>query len=90
MLLIAILGIGLVGSCRTSMRSRTCWRRSSRSVAAVVFVIVSEVNWPAAIAIAVGSVLAPRRWQGGPEDPADDLSGDHLAVGIVAIVSLLS
>ena len=34
------------------------------AIASVVFVIVSEVNWPAAIAIAVGSVLGAQSMVG--------------------------
>jgi uncharacterized membrane protein YfcA len=61
------------------------------TIAAVVFVIVSQVNWPAAIAIAVGSVLGAQ--VGGKvagKIPATIYRVIIVAVGIVAIISLLS
>jgi uncharacterized membrane protein YfcA len=56
-----------------------------------VFVIVSEVNWPAAIAIAVGSVLGAQvGGKVGRKIPPTIYRVIILAVGIAAIVSLLS
>jgi uncharacterized protein len=60
-------------------------------IAGVVFVIVTEVNWPAAIAIAVGSVIGAQ--VGGKVSrrlPAVVYRVIIVAVGIVAIVSLLT
>jgi uncharacterized membrane protein YfcA len=90
-LLIAILGIGLVGSLPYINAIKNVLATVVNSVAAVVFVIVSEVNWPAAIAIAVGSVLGAQ--VGGKvvrKIPQTIYRVIILAVGIAAIVSLLS
>ena len=61
------------------------------SIAAVVFVIVSEVNWPAAIAIAVGSVLGAQVGaRVGRRLPPLLYRVVIVGVGVVAIISLLS
>jgi uncharacterized protein len=90
-LLIAILGIGLVGSLSHINAIKNVLATIVNTIAAVVFVIVTEVNWPAAIAIAVGSVLGAQ--VGGKvarRIPAIVYRVIIVAVGIAAIVSLLS
>ena len=90
-LLIAILGIGLVGSLPYINAIKNVLATIVNSIAAVVFVIVSEVNWPAAIAIAVGSVLGAQvGGKVGRKIPPTIYRVIIVAVGIVAIVSLLS
>ncbi len=90
-LLIAILGIGLVGSLPYINAIKNVLATIVNSIAAVVFVIVSEVNWPAAIAIAVGSVLGAQvGGKVGRRIPPTIYRVIIVAVGIVAIVSLLS
>ena len=90
-LLIAILGIGLVGSLPYINAIKNVLATIVNSIAAVVFVIVSEVNWPAAIAIAVGSVLGAQvGGKVGRKIPPTIYRVIIVAVGIAAIVSLLS
>ena len=63
----------------------------ANGIASVVFIIISEVNWPAAIAIAVGSVLGAQvGGRVGRRLPATIYRVIIVAVGIAAIVSLLS
>lgn len=88
-LLIAILGIGLVGSLPHINAIKNILATIVNTIAAVVFVIVSEVNWPAAIAIAVGSVLGAQ--VGGKvarKIPAIVYRVIIVAVGIAAIALL--
>jgi uncharacterized membrane protein YfcA len=90
-LLIAILGIGLAESLARVNAIKNVLAAIVNSVAAVVFVIVSEVNWPAAIAIAVGSVLGAQvGGKVGRKIPATIYRVIIVAVGVAAIVSFLS
>jgi uncharacterized membrane protein YfcA len=90
-LLIAILGIGLVGSLPHINAIKNVLATIVNSIAAVVFVIVSEVNWPAAIAIAVGSVLGAQvGGKVGRKIPPTIYRVIIVVVGVAAIVSLLS
>lgn len=90
-LLIAILGIGLAESLARVNAIKNVLATIVNTIAGVVFVIVSEVNWPAAIAIAVGSVLGAQA--GGRVArrlPATIYRVIIVAVGVAAIVSLVS
>jgi uncharacterized protein len=90
-LLIAILGIGLAESLARVNAIKNVLATIVNTIAGVVFVIVSEVNWPAAIAIAVGSVLGAQ--VGGRvarKLPATIYRVIIVAVGAAAIVSLVS
>jgi uncharacterized protein len=90
-LLIAILGIGLAESLARVNAIKNVLATIVNTIAGVVFVIVSEVNWPAAIAIAVGSVLGAQ--VGGRvarKLPAVIYRVIIVAVGVAAIVSLVS
>ncbi len=90
-LLIAILGIGLVGSLPYVNAIKNVLATIVNTVAAVVFVIVSQVNWPVAIAIAVGSVLGAQvGGKVGRRLPPTVYRVIIVAVGVVAIISLLS
>jgi uncharacterized membrane protein YfcA len=63
----------------------------ANAIASVVFVIVSDVNWPAAISIAAGSVLGAQvGGRVGRKLPPTIYRVIIVAVGIAAIVSLLS
>ena len=90
-LLIAILGIGLVGSLPYVNAIKNVLATIVNMIAAVVFVIVSQVNWPVAIAIAVGSVVGAQvGGKVGRRLPPTVYRVIIVAVGVVAIISLLS
>ena len=90
-LLIGILGIGFAESLAHINAIKNVLATIVNSIAAVVFVIVSHVNWPAAIAIAVGSVLGAQiGGKVGRKIPATVYRVIIVAVGVAAIVSLLS
>jgi uncharacterized protein len=90
-LLIAILGIGLAESLARINAIKNVLATIVNMIAAVVFVIVSQVNWPAAIAIAVGSVLGAQiGGRVGRKLPPTIYRVIIVAVGVAAIISLLS
>ena len=91
MLLIAILGIGLSESLPRVNAIKNVLAMIANAIAGVVFVIVSEVNWTAAIAIAIGAVLGAQiGGRVGRKLPATIYRVIIVIVGIAAIVSLLS
>ena len=90
-LLIAILGIGLAGPLPKINAIKNVLATIANAIASVVFIIISEVNWPAAIAIAVGSVLGAQvGGRVGRRLPPTIYRVIIVAVGIAAIVSLVS
>jgi uncharacterized membrane protein YfcA len=90
-LLIAILGIGLAEPLLKVNAIKNVLALIANAIASVVFVIVSDVNWPAAISIAVGSVLGAQvGGRVGRKLPPTIYRVIIVAVGIAAIVSLLS
>jgi uncharacterized membrane protein YfcA len=90
-LLIAILGIGLSEPLLKINAIKNVLATIANAVAGVVFIIISEVNWPAAIAIAVGSVLGAQvGGRVGRRLPATIYRVIIVVVGIAAIVSLVS
>jgi uncharacterized membrane protein YfcA len=90
-LLIAILGIGMDESLPRINAIKNVLATIVNGIAAVVFVIVSQVNWPAAIAIAVGSVVGAQvGGKVGRKLPPMIYRVIIVAVGIAAIISLLS
>jgi uncharacterized protein len=90
-LLIAILGIGLAEPLLKINAIKNVLATIANAIAALVFIIISEVNWPAAIAIAVGSVLGAQvGGRVGRRLPATIYRVIIVAVGIAAIVSLAS
>jgi uncharacterized protein len=90
-LLIAILGIGLDESLLHINAIKNVLAMIVNVIASVVFVIVSEVNWPAALAIAVGSVLgAQLGGRVGRKLPAVIYRVIIVVVGIAAIISFVS
>ena len=90
-LLIAILGIGLAESLAHVNAIKNVLATIVNGIAAVVFVIISEVNWPAAVAIAVGSVLGAQvGGTVGRKLPPTVYRVIIVVVGVAAIISLLS
>jgi uncharacterized protein len=90
-LLIAILGIGLSEPLARVNAIKNVLALITNAIAGVVFVFVSEVDWPAAIAIAVGSVFGAQvGGRVGRKLPATIYRVIIVVVGIAAIVSLLS
>lgn len=90
-LLIAILGIGLSESLLKVNAIKNVLATIVNGIAAVVFVIVSQVNWPVAVAIAVGSVLGAQvGGRVGRKLPPIVYRVIIVAVGVAAIISLLS
>jgi uncharacterized protein len=90
-LFIAILGIGFAESLARVNAIKNVLATIVNGIAAVVFVLVSQVNWPAAIAIAVGSVLgAQLGGRVGRKLPPMLYRVIIVAVGVAAIISLLS
>jgi uncharacterized protein len=90
-LLIAILGIGLSESLLKINAIKNVLATIVNAIASVVFVIVSEVNWPVAIAIAVGSVFGAQvGGRVGRKIPTMIYRVIIVAVGVAAILSLLS
>ncbi len=90
-LLIAILGIGLAEPLLKINAIKNVLATIANAIASVVFILVSEVNWPAAIAIAVGSVLGAQvGGRVGRRLPATIYRVIIVAVGVAAIVNLVS
>jgi uncharacterized protein len=90
-LLIAILGIGFAEPLARINAIKNVLATIVNGIAAVVFVIVSQVNWPAAVAIAVGSVVGAQvGGRVGRKLPATVYRVIIVVVGVAAIVSLLS
>ncbi|HEX5384164.1 MAG TPA: sulfite exporter TauE/SafE family protein [Propionibacteriaceae bacterium] len=89
-LFIAILGIGFAESLARINAIKNVLATIVNGIAAVVFVLVSQVNWPAAIAIAVGSVLgAQLGGRVGRKLPPTLYRVIIVVVGVAAIISLL-
>jgi uncharacterized membrane protein YfcA len=89
-LLIAILGIGLSDTLPRINAAKNLLAGLVNGVAGMVFVLISEVNWWAAVAIAVGSVLgALVGAHVGRRLPALVYRVVIVAVGVTAIIFLL-
>jgi uncharacterized membrane protein YfcA len=89
-LLIAVLGIGLAESLPRVNALKNVLALIVNAIAGVVFVLVAEVNWPAAGAIAAGSVLGAQvGGRVGRRLPPLVYRVIIVVVGVVAIVSLL-
>jgi uncharacterized protein len=90
-LLIAILGIGLAEPLLKINAIKNVLATIANAIASVVFIFVSDVNWPAAIAIAIGSVLGAQvGGRVGRKLPSAIYRVVIVAVGVAAIVSLVS
>jgi uncharacterized protein len=89
-LLIAILGLGLAESLQRINAAKNVLAGLVNGVAAVVFILVSDVAWAAAGVIAAGSILGGVIGASvGRRLPAPALRGVVAVVGVVAIVKLV-
>lgn len=89
-LLIAIMGIGLAETLPRINAVKNVLALLVNGIAGVLFIFISEVNWPAAGAIAVGSVLGAQvGGRVGRRLPPAVYRVIIVCVGVVAIVSLL-
>lgn len=89
-LLIALLGIGLAETLPRANAVKNVLALITNTVSALVFIAVSSVDWAAAGAIAIGSVVGAQ--VGGPLGrrlPPVVYRVIIVAVGVVAIVTLL-
>jgi uncharacterized membrane protein YfcA len=89
-ILIAILGIGLTESLTRANAIKNTLSLIVNGIAGVVFVLVAEVNWWAAAAIAVGSVLGAQfGGKVGRKIPPTVYRAVIVAVGVAAIINVL-
>jgi hypothetical protein len=89
-LLIAVMGIGLAETLPRVNALKNVLALLVNGIAGVLFIFISSVNWPAAGAIAVGSVIgAQAGGRVGRRLPPAVYRVVIVAVGIVAIVNLL-
>ncbi|HET6298400.1 MAG TPA: sulfite exporter TauE/SafE family protein [Kribbella sp.] len=88
-LLMAILGLGMDANLQRMNALKNVLATAVNTVAAVLFIIVADVNWLAAGLIAVGSTIGGfvgARY--GRRLPPIALRGMIVAIGIVAIVTM--
>lgn len=89
-LLIGILGLGLSETMQRVNAAKNVLALIVNAVAAVVFVVVSHVAWPAAGLIAAGSVVGGQLGATvGRRLPSPVFRGVVVVVGVVAVVKLL-
>jgi uncharacterized membrane protein YfcA len=89
-LLIAVMGIGLAESLPRINAVKNVLALIVNGIASVVFVLISSVNWPAAGAIAIGSVIGAQiGGRVGRRLPPTVYRVVIVAVGLAAIISLL-
>ncbi len=89
-LLIAILGLGLAESMQRVNAAKNILALLVNAVAAVVFIVISDVSWKAAGIIAAGSVIGGQLGATvGRRLPAPVFRGFVAVVGVVAIVKLV-
>jgi len=89
-LLMAILGIGVVGTMQRHNAAKNVLAGLVNGIAAVVFIFVADVDWGAAGLIAVGSVIGGQIGATvGRRLPANVLRGVIVVVGIVAIAAFV-
>ena len=89
-LLMAILGLGMDANLQRMNALKNVLATAVNTVAAVLFIIVADVNWLAAGLIAVGSTIGGfvgARY--GRRLPPIALRGMIVAIGIVAIVTMV-
>jgi uncharacterized membrane protein YfcA len=86
----AILGIGLAEPLQRVNAAKNVLALLVNGVAAVIFIVVSDIAWTAAAVIAVGSILGGILGASvGRRLPAPALRGIVAIVGVVAIVNLV-
>lgn len=89
-LLIAILGLGLSESLQRINAAKNILALLVNAVAAVVFIVVTDVSWAAAGLVAAGSVIGGQVGATvGRRLPAPVFRGFVAVVGLVAIVALV-
>lgn len=89
-LLVAILGLGLAETMQRINATKNVLALLVNAVAAVVFIVVTDVAWAAAGVIAAGSVVGGQVGATvGRRLPAPVYRGFVAVVGVVAIVSLV-
>jgi uncharacterized protein len=89
-LLMAILGIGVDDDLQRHNATKNVLALLVNAVAAVVFIVVADVDWPVAGLIAVGSVIGGQIGAGvGRRLPAALLRAVIVVVGIAALVVFL-
>ena len=89
-LLIAVMGIGLAESLPRINAVKNVLALIVNGIASVVFVLISSVNWPAAGAIAVGSVVGAQiGGRVGRRLPPTVYRVVIVCVGLAAIINLL-
>ncbi|MBA3234084.1 MAG: sulfite exporter TauE/SafE family protein [Propionibacteriales bacterium] len=89
-LLIAILGLGLVETTQRVNAAKNILALLVNGVAAVVFILISDVSWEAAGLIAAGSIIGGQLGATvGRRLPAPVFRGFVAVVGLVAIVKLV-
>ena len=89
-LLIAVMGIGLAETLPRINAVKNVLALIVNGIAGLIFVFVSEVNWPAAGAIAVGSVIGAQvGGKVGRRLPPTVYRAVIVCVGVAAIVNLL-
>jgi uncharacterized protein len=89
-LLMAILGIGVDDDLQRHNATKNVLALLVNAVAAVVFIVVADVDWPIAGLIAVGSVIGGQIGAGvGRRLPAALLRAVIVVVGVVALAVFL-
>jgi uncharacterized membrane protein YfcA len=89
-LLMAILGIGVDDDLQRHNATKNVLALLVNAVAAVVFIVVADVDWPVAGLIAVGSVIGGQIGAGvGRRLPAALLRAVIVVVGVAALVVFL-
>ena len=89
-LLMAILGIGVADSLQRHNATKNVLALLVNAVAAVVFLVVAEVDWLVVLLVAVGSVVGGQIGATvGRRLPPAVLRGVIVAVGLTALVILL-
>ncbi len=89
-LLIGILGLGLTETLQRVNAAKNVLALIVNAIAAVVFIVVSHVAWPAAGLIAAGSVVGGQLGATvGRRLPSPVFRGVVVVVGVVAVVKLL-
>jgi uncharacterized protein len=89
-LLIAVLGLGLAETLQRINAAKNVLALLVNGVAAIVFLLVSEVSWAAVGLIAAGSIIGGQLGAGvGRRLPSPVLRGVVALIGVIAIVNLV-
>jgi uncharacterized membrane protein YfcA len=90
-LLLGVLGIGLNEHLQRANAAKNVIAAGVNLVPAILFVLVADVSWPVALLLGAGSVIGGQIGaRVGRRLPAPVLRGVVLAIGILAIVRILS